>query len=192
MHHTTSLQTTRVPDLDVELNVTNISMLHRRSCLARVDIEELNVGTDDIWANLKALTTNKAISSCPKFSLRSFVNIQGELQCSKLRLTNPEEWRPSPLVRHPGKFRCGHNLYTLGPDIRRFSSLWTTAFQHSYCLPTLNVAFQQEMLPSRCRGDSNLRSSVENLPVLPLRHALYKFFQSIDVVEVNAKPLIYR
>ncbi|KAL2457180.1 hypothetical protein Fot_56427 [Forsythia ovata] len=52
---------------------------------------------------------------------------------SKLRPTDPEEWRSSLLVRHPGKSRCGHSLYTLGSYIRRFSSMWTSAFQHFFC-----------------------------------------------------------
>ncbi|KAL2536927.1 Uncharacterized protein Fot_18318 [Forsythia ovata] len=52
------------------------------------------------------------------------------------------------------------------------------------------IAFQQEMLPSRCRGDSNPRSSVENPPTLPLRHArggrpLVIFFIHVIIVQLT-------
>ncbi|KAL2544430.1 hypothetical protein Fot_13663 [Forsythia ovata] len=55
--------------------------------------------------------------------------------CSKFRLANPEEWRPSPIVRHPSKFGCGHSLYTLGqtfngsPPCRPLPSNIIVAFQ---------------------------------------------------------------
>ncbi|KAL2500462.1 Uncharacterized protein Fot_34310 [Forsythia ovata] len=71
----------------------------------------------------RAPSANMKATGIPRLTIHINEHSEPCGTVSKLRPTNLEEWRPFPLVRHPSKFECGHSLYTLEPDIRRFSSL---------------------------------------------------------------------